>query len=39
VGRDTTKDTPARSGLDMHFRTAAERVMVECLKERVERRK
>jgi hypothetical protein len=39
VGRDTTKDAPARSGLDMHFRTAAERVTVECLKERVERRK
>jgi hypothetical protein len=33
------KDAPARSGLDMHFRIAAERVTVECLKERVERRK
>jgi transposase InsO family protein len=33
------KDTPARSGLDMHFRIAAERVRVEWLKERVERRK
>jgi hypothetical protein len=27
-GRDTPKDTPARSRLDMHFRTTAERVMV-----------
>jgi hypothetical protein len=35
-GRDTPKDTQARSGLDMHFRTAAERVTVEWVKERVE---
>jgi hypothetical protein len=38
-GRDTPKDTPARSKLDMHFRTTAERVAVEWLKERMERRK
>jgi hypothetical protein len=36
--RDTPKDTPARSGLDMNVWTAAERVMVELLKERVKRR-
>jgi hypothetical protein len=39
AGRDTPKDTPARSRLDMHFRTTAERVPVEWLKERMERRK
>ena len=38
-GWDTSKDSPARSGLDRHFRSAAERVRVECLRERVKRRK
>jgi hypothetical protein len=37
--RDNPKDTLARWGLDMHFRTAAERVTAECLWERVKRRK
>ena len=38
-GPGQPKDTPARSRLDMHFRRAAERVTVEWLKERMERRK
>jgi transposase InsO family protein len=37
--RDTPKDSPSRSGLDMHFWTAAEHVTVEWLKARLERRK
>ena len=34
-----SKDTPDRSGLDMHFWSAAERVTVEWLKEQVKRGK